>query len=65
MSSSDMLLYVELLEILKFGVEYNDLELVTEVVSVIGEVHSMFGDLKSAICSFNCAVSCGKNILLL
>lgn len=44
------------MEIMKFGIEYEDIELMAEVMSAIGEVYIMFGDLKSAINTFNCIV---------
>jgi len=33
------------MEIIKFSIEYDDIELMGDVISAIGEVYVMFGDL--------------------
>lgn len=45
---------------MKFAIEYEDIELMADVMSAIGEVYVMFGDLKSAINTYNCIVKENK-----
>lgn len=41
---------------MKFSIEYEDIDLMMDIISAIGEVYIMFGDLKSAINTFNSIV---------
>lgn len=63
-SIADLLALLELMEIMKFAIEYDDLELTVDVMAGIGEVYVMFGDLKSAINAYNCIVKRKKDELI-
>ncbi|KAL4457117.1 hypothetical protein ABPG74_014755 [Tetrahymena malaccensis] len=44
---------LQLMDIMKFSIEYDDLDLMMEVIMAMGDVYVMFGDLQSALNAFN------------
>ena len=57
-----VILFKELMDILVYSIEIDDITLFMETISLIGEIYTMFGDYKSSINTFNILVI-NKNTL--
>lgn len=47
---------LEMMDIMKFSIEYDDIDLLCNVVNSIGDIYLMFGEIKQAINTFNILV---------